>query len=764
MTATVAPSAVKARIADAWLGTREVPPTLGEITLAPHQREAVARILDLIDEVGGAVLADEAGMGKTFVALAVARAMDGFVVVAPAALRDTWRRALARTGLAGRFLSFEELSRGRSLPDERLPLVIVDEAHHARNPRTRRYAALARLTWGAPVLLLTATPVHNRMRDLRSQLALFLGARAWTLGSAALGHLVVRRRHTVLPAGGRLPAVQPLRWLATPPDPAILRAIADLPPAVPPADGGQAHALLRLGLVRAWTSSAAALQAALTRRLRQATALTAALESGRFPTRQELGAWTVIDGAVQLAFPELVAELTLPGRADRLADAITHHVDGARRILEALRQGGDPDGARAAHLCRVRAHHAGRQIVALTQYVETARALFTRLVRTGGVALVTAHGARIASGRVRRGDILAQFAPEGADAPARTNPRLRVDLLLATDVLSEGLDLHRASVLVHLDLPWTAARLEQRLGRVRRIGAPHDRVYVYAIGPPPRARELSAVVRALQRKLRLVTSLVGPPDAVLMDEALGSRARLNGGPDLASTVERVRAGLRIWRNASEGEPDDPGVLCAVRCARPRGIAWQALALVSSGTRHRLVVLDPHGAAEHPERVLAFLADEREATDAAGDDAASKVALGSARAAAHTWLAAQRGAHTIDLAVQAPSPAHTGILRWLDRRVALANRHERHAVVELVTTCRTLVLGARGAGAEAFLARWLHGVRKDAGGDTEGVIANLIAALVARSQPNATGADASPMLRALMVLVHRTTPEPDNPAA
>ena len=46
-----------------------------------------------------------------------------------------------------------------------------------------------------------------------------------------------------------------------------------------------------------------------------------------------------------------------------------------------------------------------------------------------------------------------------------------VDLLIATDLLSEGLNLQDASVVVHLDLPWTAARLTQRIGRVWRVGA-----------------------------------------------------------------------------------------------------------------------------------------------------------------------------------------------------------------------------------------------------------------------------------------------------
>ena len=90
-----------------------------------------------------------------------------------------------------------------------------------------------------------------------------------------------------------------------PRDPDMLRAITEIPPAVPAADGSQAHALMLLGLIRAWSSSEAALRETLRRRLRRAASFIAALESGRRPERHELDAWPGVDDAIQLGFPEL---------------------------------------------------------------------------------------------------------------------------------------------------------------------------------------------------------------------------------------------------------------------------------------------------------------------------------------------------------------------------------------------------------------------------------------------------------------------------
>src|SRR5207344_2385706 len=80
-----------------------------------------------------------------------------------------------------------------------------------------------------------------------------------------------------------------------------------LPAPLPAHDGAVAGALVRLGLLRAWCSSDAALTHALRRRILRGEALRHALEGGRHPTTAELRGWLVGDHEVQLAFPELMA-------------------------------------------------------------------------------------------------------------------------------------------------------------------------------------------------------------------------------------------------------------------------------------------------------------------------------------------------------------------------------------------------------------------------------------------------------------------------
>jgi len=145
--------------------------------LAPHQVRAFTRILAIVRRFGGAVLADVVGSGKSYIALAVARATAApLVLIVPAVLVDQWRALAGRLALSVRIETHERLSRDRRSLRSFAPgsFVVVDESHRFRNAQTRRYGALARLLVHSRVLLVTATPVHNRTSDLLHLLRLFL--------------------------------------------------------------------------------------------------------------------------------------------------------------------------------------------------------------------------------------------------------------------------------------------------------------------------------------------------------------------------------------------------------------------------------------------------------------------------------------------------------------------------------------------------------------------------------------------------------------
>src|SRR5438105_5711395 len=143
--------------------------------LAPHQCEAAGRALALIARHGGAILADDVGLGKSYVAAHVAAEMQQrgrcVEIIVPASLVPQWRDTLCDFGIDARIITHDSLAGDPSI-GETDRFIIVDEAHAFRNRRTQRWCALARRSVGARLLLVTATPICNSADDLLALVSL----------------------------------------------------------------------------------------------------------------------------------------------------------------------------------------------------------------------------------------------------------------------------------------------------------------------------------------------------------------------------------------------------------------------------------------------------------------------------------------------------------------------------------------------------------------------------------------------------------------
>src|SRR5438093_305496 len=130
--------AVVRRAARALLDLPEGPCASWPSWLPAHPRPAAGRLAAILDRYGGALLADAVGLGKSYVALAVALARrEPFALAVPAVLAPQWRALLAQHNTAARIITHESLStRDYRLPPSPTPyrLLVVDEAHRFRNP------------------------------------------------------------------------------------------------------------------------------------------------------------------------------------------------------------------------------------------------------------------------------------------------------------------------------------------------------------------------------------------------------------------------------------------------------------------------------------------------------------------------------------------------------------------------------------------------------------------------------------------------------
>ena len=100
------------------------------------------------------------------------------------------------------------------------------------------------------------------------------------------------------------------------------------------------------------------------------------------------------------------------------------------------------------------------------------------------------------------------FAPVSMEAPAGQDDDL-YDLMIATDVLAEGVNLQQCRHIINFDMHWNPMRLVQRHGRIDRIGSPHNQVFLRTIFPVDRLDQLLNMEQRILGKLALAAASVG---------------------------------------------------------------------------------------------------------------------------------------------------------------------------------------------------------------------------------------------------------------
>lgn len=467
--------------------------------LLPSQHRSFRRMLAALGRHGGGLLADPVGTGKTYVALAVAAAIAPreTVAIVPAALLDQWRRTALRLGVAIQLHSHERCSRGQ-LPGPERTLVVVDESHRFRNAASHRYRHLAPWLVGRKVLLVSATPVVNRLDDLAAQLLLAVRddvLRAWgvpslrTLLARGKGHHALGE---VIVAAAATPAFAPSRRELRITAPAV-------PASVVEAIDGLAHsarepvaALLRGVVWQAAASSPAAVLGVLARYRALLLQARDAISEGRSLSRAALRQFTsgLEEQLVLWAMVEPPLEQEFAA-----GDLPLEDIERIAALVPAVRRWSESDDDKFRGLAARLADRLPSLVFATAR--ETVRYLRDRLPPP--VAWCTGDSAGLGPARLSRDVVLSWFGPSHRWIGPGSPPAI----LLSTDVSAEGLDLQSVARVVHYDLPWTPVRLVQREGRAVRGGSRHASVEIIRFDPPAGIEERLRQSSHLARKLVL---------------------------------------------------------------------------------------------------------------------------------------------------------------------------------------------------------------------------------------------------------------------
>ena len=586
--------------------------------LFKFQRDGVVGAIDKLNRFGGCIIADSVGLGKTFEALAIIKyhelRNDRVLVLAPKRLRDNWtlykandkRNILAADRFNYDVLNHTDLSRNGGTSGDidlshvnwgNYDLVVIDESHNFRNKATHkgkesRYDRLMRriIKEGVKtrVLMLSATPVNNRLADLRNQIAFvtegddtaflehgitsietttrkaqaqfnrwlnmdesektpaklveMLGFDYFTL----LDHLTIARsrRHVEKYYGtsetGRFPdRLPPINIKADVDLAGEFRAIRDinleirrlhlasyaplryvLPHKQAAYDakystqirGGEnffrqvdreeslIH-LLRVNVLKRMESAVSSFALTIQRQLRDVEATLAHIEAHANDIEE-------IDIA-DVDIDDPAFETLLVGRKVKVllkdVDLIRWRqdlIEDRNRLATLLAAAKQVDAARDAKLfalremietkCRNPINAGNRKIIIFTAFADTAEYLYAQLAPWAKTAFGVESALVTGSGRnqstlpgLRRdlASILTTFAPRSKERPAELAHEGDLDLLFATDCISEGQNLQDCDWLINYDIHWNPVRIIQRFGRIDRIGSPNQCIQLVNFWP-----------------------------------------------------------------------------------------------------------------------------------------------------------------------------------------------------------------------------------------------------------------------------------------
>lgn len=170
----------------------------------------------------------------------------------------------------------------------------------------------------------------------------------------------------------------------------------------------------------------------------------------------------------------------------------------------------------------------GQKVIIFTYYKDTARYIYQALMSTENAS----WREKVGSPNIRRIDssvksadrtrTVENFAPHASGYPEIAGTDQEVDILISTDVLSEGQNLQDCGFLVNYDLHWNPTRMVQRAGRIDRLGSNFETLYVLNMFPEKALEELLGLVRSLTAKIDVINQ-TGFLDASVLGEVVTPR-------------------------------------------------------------------------------------------------------------------------------------------------------------------------------------------------------------------------------------------------
>jgi len=170
----------------------------------------------------------------------------------------------------------------------------------------------------------------------------------------------------------------------------------------------------------------------------------------------------------------------------------------------------------------------GKKILVFTESLETGEYLFGKLKKKFGseVLFFSSKGGLLEDERLVRSEARRKIT-NNYDPRAR-EPEDDIKILISTDVLAEGVNLHRSFSVINYDLPWNPTKVLQRVGRVNRVGTENKEIHIYNFFPTAESDEHLGLEDNIKSKIQAFHDTLGEDARYLTDEEVVSSHELFG--------------------------------------------------------------------------------------------------------------------------------------------------------------------------------------------------------------------------------------------
>lgn len=170
------------------------------------------------------------------------------------------------------------------------------------------------------------------------------------------------------------------------------------------------------------------------------------------------------------------------------------------------------------------------KVIIFTESKETGDYLFENLYSEfpNKVMFYSSKGGRYQDLKtINKHAIVRDIIKENFD-PKTDKPKDDIEILITTDILAEGINLHRSNMLINYDLPWNPTRVLQRAGRINRLGTQHNKIFIYNFFPTTQSDIHLGLEANITNKLQMFHYIMGEDAKYLSDgEDIGSQELFN---------------------------------------------------------------------------------------------------------------------------------------------------------------------------------------------------------------------------------------------